>query len=534
MFTSTAPTRSLIPALCLALLATACGRGGDNNVTPEDMAPEVDMATGTTPEADMSSPAEDMEGGEDMAPDMMEAEPVSLGGVAQKGPYLEGALMEAIAVSDAGEIGDVLGSGSVDDAGVYDITFVPSGAQVLLQVSGAVFDESTGEGSATDYSLAALAILGENLPNAINLYTDLVAYRALTLMREGQAVSDAKQTARDELATLLGEAIVPGELDIITGGEDEENSAVLRLYSAAFFEAGKEQEQWELVRQDFADDGLLDGDGWQEHQDILDAARGGGRELYERAGDNLTAAYPDTQGFDPPQRDTVFGRCLTSYLYVTDNIILCEGIYAEFSPAGGSNMRGELLVEDTGHYLYTFYHSAEASCTGGFYSVDGQEGAFSTGNLDEVVTFVPHTAGTDVEVKVSTACRDGIVVGVEATRVSDGSKASPVELIKGRTRRGALVLASSVPSGRFAYYKIVEAVDTLAVSGYALGDDGVRVRVFDPDQGGFDGEPIVDQAADGSPQLTLELPLKGGLLVQVEGLNQSGGISPESFTIRAY
>lgn len=40
---------------------------------------------------------------------------------------------------------------------------------------------------------------------------------------------------------------------------------------------------------------------------------------------------------------------------------------------------------------------------------------------------------------------------------------------------GASVLASSVPPGRFVHYKIVEAVATLAVSGHALGDDGMRV-----------------------------------------------------------
>src|SRR5699024_4709492 len=109
----------------------------------------------------------------------------------------------------------------------------------------------------------------------VNLLTDLTAARTAHLMGAGRDYADARTQAQGELGKVVDISSAPQALNLLNASatDHEKDSANLLLFSAALLSAGIDQPGIDMLAADFADDGMINGDGADTFSAIQKAAR---------------------------------------------------------------------------------------------------------------------------------------------------------------------------------------------------------------------------------------------------------------------
>ena len=164
-------------------------------------------------------------------------------GLAQKGPFRQGATVSAQPLSSTGDnMGAPITATIRSDRGDYTLTIpagrVPTGGSVLLEVTGMFLDEWTGE--LVQGTLQSIVPFDANTNTwNINLLTHLVAGDVMDNLRTMQA-SEALRLAEQDLLTRL--QIVPSkqttfsfhQLDLLDDDENNVDSSSLQLLTFLF------------------------------------------------------------------------------------------------------------------------------------------------------------------------------------------------------------------------------------------------------------------------------------------------------------
>lgn len=220
-------------------------------------------------------------------------------GNAQKGPFQPGGSAAAFKLQADGTRRGADVSGDIATDGAFELTGIDWTGPTRLEMTGPFFNEFTGNFSMGDDASATLqsvvTLPGDGRTN-VNMFTHFIAARIIHLMGADARFDDARDQARDELATIMGISAAPGTLDLLhDDGDDahEDDSANLLLFSAATLAAGIGQDGIDTVAADFADDGQINGGG-QAAFDAIKQATVDNPDLLATARTNLQGQYSVT------------------------------------------------------------------------------------------------------------------------------------------------------------------------------------------------------------------------------------------------
>ncbi|WP_166643112.1 carboxypeptidase-like regulatory domain-containing protein [Alcanivorax sp. 24] len=194
-------------------------------------------------------------------------------GVAQKGPFQPGGSASAVALGGDGSAAGTSVTATISTDGAFAIPDIDWGGPTQLTMSGAFFNEFTGN-FAGNLELHGTASLPGDADANVNLFTHFVAARTRHLMAAGEAFGDARDQARSELASIMGINALPNTLDLLQDDGDsahQDDSANLLLFSAATLAAGINQPNIDVLAADFASDGKINGVGKAVFDDIKQA-----------------------------------------------------------------------------------------------------------------------------------------------------------------------------------------------------------------------------------------------------------------------
>lgn len=215
-------------------------------------------------------------GGSDNSSDPEDPVTTTASGNAQKGPFQAGGTAGAIQLQNDGSLGSASVSGEVSANGGFSLTDIDWTGPTQLEMSGAFFNEFTGNftmGDSNNSTLHAVTTLPDDAGANINLFTHFAAARIQYLMAAGTDFSNARKQARNELRTIVGINSAPTSLDLRKDtGNSQNDSANLLLFSAATLAAGLNQAAIDTIAADFADDGQVNGAGQTALGDIEQAA----------------------------------------------------------------------------------------------------------------------------------------------------------------------------------------------------------------------------------------------------------------------
>jgi len=192
-------------------------------------------------------------------------------GVAQKGPFQPGGSASAVALGVDGSAASTSVTATISTNGAFAIPAIGWGGPTQLTMSGAFFNEFTGNFTG-NLELHGTAILPGDVN--VNLFTHFVSARTRHLMAAGEGFVDARDQARNELASIMGINASPNTLDLLQDGGDsahQDDSANLLLFSAATLAAGIDQGGIDALATDFAADGQINGGGQAAFDDIKQA-----------------------------------------------------------------------------------------------------------------------------------------------------------------------------------------------------------------------------------------------------------------------
>ena len=194
-------------------------------------------------------------------------------GVAQKGPFQPGGSASAVALGVDGSAAGTFVTATISTDGAFAIPAIDWGGPTQLTMSGTFFNEFTGNFTG-NLELHGTAMLPGDADANVNLFTHFVAARTRHLMAAGEGFVDAREQARNELASIMGINESPNTLDLLQDGGDsahQDDSANLLLFSAATLAAGIDQGGIDALATDFADDGQINGGGQAAFDDIKQA-----------------------------------------------------------------------------------------------------------------------------------------------------------------------------------------------------------------------------------------------------------------------
>ncbi len=194
-------------------------------------------------------------------------------GVAQKGPFQPGGSASAVALGVDGSAAGTFVTATISTDGAFAIPAIDWGGPTQLTMSGTFFNEFTGNFTG-NLELHGTAMLPGDADANVNLFTHFIAARTRHLMAAGAEFVDARDQARNELASIMGINESPNTLDLLQDGGDsahQDDSANLLLFSAATLAAGIDQGGIDALATDFADDGQINGGGQAAFDDIKQA-----------------------------------------------------------------------------------------------------------------------------------------------------------------------------------------------------------------------------------------------------------------------
>jgi len=150
-------------------------------------------------------------------------------GVAQKGPFVEGAEVKIYELDDKYEKTKNSFKGKTNAKGYYEIE-IKSGKlaspYVIIEASGKYNNEVSGEKSNDKITLKAVADVSNKDNVNINVLTDLESDKVIKLAKSGKSFEDSKKQAQKEVLTALGvkESVARNSEDMgLFGGNTSDN-----------------------------------------------------------------------------------------------------------------------------------------------------------------------------------------------------------------------------------------------------------------------------------------------------------------------
>ncbi len=182
---------------------------------------------------------------------------------AQKGPFQAGSEVVLYELDASGQRTGRTTITTTAEIGQFAAGATWSGA-TEAEVTGHYFDESNGILSAQPVTLTGWINLPSTKIQYINLFTHFSLARTRNLVSAGQPVSIARITAFNEIRTLFDLKTENPEalayLDITDGtGPWSVDNANLMLFCTALMTAGLQQSDIDDMRDDIADDGIING-----------------------------------------------------------------------------------------------------------------------------------------------------------------------------------------------------------------------------------------------------------------------------------
>ncbi len=202
------------------------------------------------------------------------AQPVTLSGSVEKGPFILGTSVRVSAMDAAGNpTGLTFDTQTTNDLGEFSVVIDYQG-YAALEGSGYYFNELTGSLSGANLTLRAWVDIADASQQSthINLVTHLTFLRVSQLIAEGMDLGAAILQAEDELREAMGITVSdyvstqPGSDMRITGGDSADNAYLLAV-SVVILQAGQRrggspdanvQEITNTIASDLAIDGTLE------------------------------------------------------------------------------------------------------------------------------------------------------------------------------------------------------------------------------------------------------------------------------------
>lgn len=192
-------------------------------------------------------------------------------GSTQKGPFQLGQTVTATRLQSDGSLSNEQATTETNERGQFEFTGLGWEGATQLAIEGTFFNEVQANFSSSDRRLLAVTPLadGQALATNVNLYTHFIAKRVKVLMGQGEGFDAALAQGRIELKTAFDLDTNPTELNLLQVVDStEEDSANLLMFSAAVLKAGIDQSQLNVIADDFADDGAINGNGVETFSQI--------------------------------------------------------------------------------------------------------------------------------------------------------------------------------------------------------------------------------------------------------------------------
>jgi len=444
--------------------------------------------------ADMSDGADLGDGQPDMAPLVLSD---SIEGPAQKGPFLEGSTVSAWTLDSAGAPTGEPINGTVTAAGAYRLESLTEGP-TWVEIEGDVYDEMADEDYGETFVLNAAILPVDGRITAVNLLTDVVAHRVATLMGGGSEFRAAHAQAVSEMSLIWGIDVAPEELDFLGGPADDNDDVNWLLYSAAAMEWEVTPDDWTEVRDDFADDGLLDGDGLDVHESIVETLLDDPVYLLETAVENLEANYRRPPAV-PDDFALLYSGCIAKKIS-DPSAVICGSDTATFDGKAPDPHFIEFYPETPGLYGAVIFHSG---CTDGTYNLQGTTGGLAAGSFTELLLETRSTtAQAPYMWSVTTSCEQ---VEVQAIRYTDGTAGEPLQLRPGvefRDGRGSNNISIAPRSAYYFVENLPNGEVFLSQYTWGVSNNGGRVEVYSADEG-YMGTPIAVGEPESAAGFTL-------------------------------
>lgn len=435
----------------------------------------------------------------------------TLSGPAQKGPFPPGT---EVVARELGTNGVPVGppvSTTLGSDGRFVLTELPWQAPTWLEVSGTPYNELRGEPYLHDFTLNAAVLPVTGRGAAINVFTDLVAHRIAALLGEGQSFDAAQARAVDELAVRHGVTTPPEELDIFGGGVDAGADLDLLVYSAGLVARRLDLEEWTTVRADFADDGIINGDGYELHFEIVNYLDSNATVHFDQVAEGLILG-----GFDaPPTRDQAdlgffSNRCVIRSA-LTPGEVLCNDSDQLVTAVPGTPGHIDVWPDVPG----LFRGSVLSACADGTYALGSAAGPLSDTFMTSFVPDRLTASGAPHPLTLTTGCDDPPTHVVGLTRLTDGTPDEPLALVLDDGWDGR-VAAYPGATETVAYYVLQHAPPTTELKvrdfddPYAYAAYEFVVRAYDhPDP----AQRTVDLEFTGTRELDAALTFTGSRLV---------------------
>lgn len=189
-----------------------------------------------------------------------------LSGKVEKGPFVRGSAISVQPLTQSmNATGSVYNGEIIDDAGAFDLGQIELASQfVRIATDGYYFNEVSGNLSAGQLHLVALADLSDKSTVNVNILTHLKSARIQNLIKSGKNFSQADKQAQKELLTQFGLQAydsTPAEAMSISAGTD--GSGVLIAISSLVLANRSDAEVTQYLStlsQDLADDGSFTDD----------------------------------------------------------------------------------------------------------------------------------------------------------------------------------------------------------------------------------------------------------------------------------
>ncbi len=260
----------------------------------------------------------------------------NISGSAQKGPFKAGTQITVtqLDAQASPRSSSTLRSQVYDNQGSFSVDRIRWKGWTELNATGRYFDELNNSDGSAALSLNAITNKNRHFDTAnINLFTHLAAARIKQRVSSERDLKKAWRNTQSDMKQVFGLKLVSQnlnrgveQLDLLDGnGPFREDNANLLLFTGAFLAAGSDQDNLQLLTDDFADDGQFNGDGAAVFNAI--ATAGNQQNLLQTLAQNLRAngaSNPPNQA-DMPELPV----WVNTYVVVTDTtppVITVDGL----------------------------------------------------------------------------------------------------------------------------------------------------------------------------------------------------------------
>ncbi len=381
-------------------------------------------------------------------------------GRADKGPFQRGSVLKLHELDELGQrIEGRSIRGQVDAEGYFLTASLPFAGFVEVAVGGSYFNELDARLSEDRLELSVFGFAENSQMYAfINLFTTFTVARTRQLLaqQESSSIAEAIDTANRELAQIFYLNTDPSTYSLIlntTGAADEyQDRMVLLWFSVGFLGAKFGQSQYDVMVDDFADDGRINGQG----RPLLEKVRvEATEERYEFGKRTLEKFYGDA----PPA--IAQGQWWTlSWRYGYDcepsesnPARLCLGLNENlYSAEGSPDNPGQRQVtypfvapEPGGYFLVASYRNFASFQRWSLYDSEGQSKGGSNSNSGSGAT-QPLVAGESYTLEGNFFTEeDDDITSLRILKASDGTQDQPMPLAYKVAHQGAATINPTSP-----------------------------------------------------------------------------------------